>query len=79
MKVSWKHSDMLTTANRFANWHSTSPFTEFDEKSELEVQAMLFGVAGLLPSQRENPLPTEVANDPSIVTLEKTLARFSIR
>ena len=41
------------------------------EKSELEVQAMLFGVAGLLPSQRENPLPTEVANDPNIVTLEK--------
>ena len=47
------------------------PFTEFDDKSELEVQAILFGVAGLLPSQRENSLPTEVTNDPSIVTLEE--------
>ncbi len=47
------------------------PFIEFDEKSELEIQAILFGVAGLLPSQREKPLPTEVTNDPSIVTLEK--------
>ena len=33
------------------------PFTDLDQKSELEIQAMLFGVAGLLPSQREKPLP----------------------
>ena len=47
------------------------PFKDLDEKSELEVQAILFGVAGLLPSQREKPLPTEVTNDPSIVALEE--------
>ena len=52
------------------------PFTDLDEKSELEIQAILFGVAGLLPSQREKPLPTEVTNDPSIVALE-TLWRAS--
>lgn len=46
------------------------PFADFDQKSELEIQAILFGVAGLLPSQREKPLPTEVTNDPSIVALE---------
>lgn len=47
------------------------PFTDFDGKSELEIQAMLFGVAGLLPSQREKPLPTEVTNDPNIEGLER--------
>ena len=47
------------------------PFTDLAEKSELEVQAILFGVAGLLPSQREKPLPTEVTDDPSIVALEE--------
>ena len=47
------------------------PFADFDQKSELEIQAILFGVAGLLPSQREKPLPTEVTNDPSIVALEE--------
>ncbi len=46
------------------------PFADFDQKSELEIQAILFGVAGLLPSQREKPLPTEVTSDPSIVALE---------
>lgn len=46
------------------------PFADFDQKSELEIQAILFGVAGLLPSQREKPLPIEVTNDPSIVALE---------
>lgn len=46
------------------------PFTDLDEKSELEIQAILFGVAGLLPSQREKRLSTEVTNDPSIVGLE---------
>ncbi len=46
------------------------PFADLDQKSELEIQAILFGVAGLLPSQREKPLPTEVTNDPSIVALE---------
>ena len=48
------------------------PFTDLDEKSELEIQAILFGIAGLLPSQREKPLPTEVINDPSIVALEES-------
>ena len=48
------------------------PFTDLDEKSELEIQAILFGVAGLLPSQREKSLPTEVTNDPSIVALEES-------
>lgn len=47
------------------------PFTDFDEKSELEIQAILFGVAGLLPSQREKPLPPEVTDDPGVVALEK--------
>lgn len=46
------------------------PFTDLDEKSELEIQAILFGVAGLLPSQREKSLPAEATNDPSIVALE---------
>lgn len=46
------------------------PFADLDQKSELEIQATLFGVAGLLPSQREKPLPAEVTNDPSIVALE---------
>ena len=47
------------------------PFADFDQKSELEIQAMLFGVAGLLPSQREKPPLPEVTDDPSIVALEK--------
>ena len=46
------------------------PFTDLDEKSELEIQAILFGVAGLLPSQREKPLPSEVTDDPSVKALE---------
>ena len=46
------------------------PFTDLDEKSELEIQAILFGVAGLLPSQREKPLPPEVTDDPSVKALE---------
>ena len=47
------------------------PFTDLDQKSELEIQAILFGVAGLLPSQREKPLPPEVTDDPSVVALEE--------
>ena len=47
------------------------PFADFDQKSELEIQAMLFGVAGLLPSQREKPLPPEVTDDPDIAALEE--------
>ncbi len=47
------------------------PFADLDRKSELEIQAVLFGVAGLLPSQREKTLPPEVADDPSIVALEE--------
>ena len=46
------------------------PFTDLDQKSELEIQAILFGVAGLLPSQREKPLPSEVTDDPSVAALE---------
>ena len=46
------------------------PLSDLDQKSELEIQAILFGGAGLLPSQRENPLPPEVTEDPSITTLE---------
>ena len=46
------------------------PFTDLKEKSELEIQAILFGVAGLLPSQREKSLPIGVTNDPSILALE---------
>ena len=47
------------------------PFADLDQKSEMEIQATLFGVAGLLPSQREKPLAPEVADDPSIVALEE--------
>ena len=47
------------------------PFVDFDQKSELEIQATLFGVAGLLPSQQEKSLASEVTDDPSIVALEK--------
>ena len=47
------------------------PFADLDQKSELEIQATLFGVAGLLPSQREKPLPPEATDHPSIVALEE--------
>ena len=47
------------------------PFADLDQKSEMEIQAVLFGVAGLLPSQREKPLAPEVTDDPSISTLEE--------
>ena len=47
------------------------PFADLDQKSELEIQATLFGVAGLLPSQREKPLPAEATDDPGIVALEE--------
>ena len=47
------------------------PFADFDQKSELEIQATLFGVAGLLPSQQEKSFASEVTDDPSIVALEK--------
>ncbi len=46
------------------------PFADLDQKSEAETQAILFGIAGLLPSQREKPLSDEAASDPSIRTLE---------
>ena len=46
------------------------PFADLDQKSELEIQAILFGVAGLLPSQREKPFPSEVTEDPNITALE---------
>lgn len=46
------------------------PFGELDTKSEHEMQAILFGVAGLLPSQVDKPLPEEDQNDPLIVSLE---------
>ena len=47
------------------------PFADLDQKSELEIQATLFGVAGLLPSQREKPLPPQATDDPGIVALEE--------
>ena len=47
------------------------PFPVFDYKSEHEVQAILFGVAGLLPSQLEKPLPVSDTENPYIVALEK--------
>ncbi len=47
------------------------PFSEFDHKSEHEIQAILFGVAGLLPSQLEKPLPANETENPYIVALEK--------
>lgn len=46
------------------------PFADLNQKSEQEIQAILFGVAGLLPSQREKPLPLEVTDNPSVVALE---------
>ena len=46
-------------------------FADLDQKSELEIQATLFGVAGLLPSQREKPLPPEAADHPGIAALEE--------
>lgn len=46
------------------------PFADLDHKSEHEIQAILFGVAGLLPSQSEKPIPSHVKDDPFIVTLE---------
>lgn len=50
------------------------PFAALDGKPETEIQATLFGMAGLLPSQREEPLPAEVTSDPSIVALEDAWA-----
>ncbi|MCE2402379.1 DUF2851 family protein [Candidatus Poribacteria bacterium] len=46
------------------------PFSDFDQKSEHEIQAILFGVAGLLPSQSEKPLSEKETDDPLIVALE---------
>ena len=46
------------------------PFSDFDQKSEHEIQAILFGIAGLLPSQSDKPLPENEVNDPLIVALE---------
>ena len=47
------------------------PFADLDQKSEQEIQATLFGIAGLLPSQREKPLPPEVTDHPSVIALEE--------
>lgn len=47
------------------------PFFEFDYKSESEIQAILFGVAGLLPSQLEKPLAASETENAYIVALEK--------
>ncbi len=47
------------------------PFAHFDNKSELEIQAMLFGVAGLLPSQLKKPIPSNEREHPFIVGLEE--------
>ena len=55
------------------------PFVDFDQKSELEIQAMLFGVAGLLPSQREKPLVTKSDRRSEHCRLRKIVACFGIR
>lgn len=47
------------------------PFADFDHKSAEEIQSILFGVAGLLPSQTENSLSFIEKEDPFVVTLEK--------
>ncbi len=46
------------------------PFADLDHKSEHEIQAILFGVAGLLPSQSDKPLPNKETDEPLIVALE---------
>ena len=46
------------------------PFADFNTKSEWEIQAILFGVAGLLPSQLEEPLPVQTVEHPFIAALE---------
>lgn len=46
------------------------PFADFDHKSEHEIQAILFGVAGLLPSQLDKPLSNKETDEPLIVALE---------
>lgn len=46
------------------------PFADFDHKTKHEIQAILFGVAGLLPSQLEKQLPAEETDNPFIVALE---------
>ena len=70
MKVLWKHWGYQRNSKAFRELAQHVPFADFDQKSELEIQAMLFGVAGLLPSQREKPLPSEVTDDPRVVALE---------
>lgn len=47
------------------------PFAELEQKSVLEAQAILFGVAGLLPSQRNKKFRPEVTTDPTVVRLEE--------
>ncbi len=47
------------------------PFADFDHMSEEEIQAILFGVAGLLPSQTKKPLPITEKEHPFVVALEK--------
>lgn len=47
------------------------PFTDFDHMSEEEIQSILFGVAGLLPSQTKKPLPIDEKENPFLVALEK--------
>ncbi len=46
------------------------PFADFDQKSEHEIQAILFGIGGLLPSQSDKRLSNEETDDPLIVALE---------
>jgi hypothetical protein len=46
------------------------PFADLDHKSEHEIQAILFGIAGLLPSQVNKPLPHKETDDPLVVALE---------
>ena len=55
------------------------PFADIAQKSELEIQAILFGVAGLLPSQREKPLPIEGNKRSKHCGIRRIVARFRIR
>ncbi len=47
------------------------PYTDLDHMSEEEIQSILFGVAGLLPSQTKKPIPIDEKENPFLITLEK--------
>ena len=71
MKVLWRPLGYERNSKAMRELAQHVPFADLDQKSELEIQATLFGVAGLLPSQREKPLPPQATDDPGIVALEE--------